>query len=221
MHSNQIEVYKRTIRLTKEQRAIIIGTLLGDGHLETQDRDRTYRLKIEHSIKQKEYVDWLYQKLRPLVGASPRERTDKAGFGASYRSYSFTTYSLGLFRFYGHQFYPKNGIKVVPKSIRKLLEPLSIAIWYLDDGSFKSNRHKTFIIHSHSFTQGELKRIQDALLNKFGIRTTLNRQQYTGKLYWRIYILSESAYRFLKLIKPVIDQLPSMKYKLGNTTPKK
>lgn len=221
MHSNQIEAYKRTIRLTKEQRAIITGTLLGDGHLETKDGGRTYRLKIEHAVKQKEYVEWLYQKLRPLVGAPPRERSYRSGFSANFMCYGFATYSIGSLRFYGQQFYTESGVKVVPKIIHKLLEPLSIAVWYLDDGSFKSNRHKTFIIHSHSFTIGELKRIQDVLQSKYGIKSSLNRQKYTGKLYWRIYILSESSVRFLELIKPVVDKLPSMKYKLGNKMPKR
>ena len=221
MHSNSIENYKKTIRLTKPQRAIIVGTLLGDGHLETTDKGRTYRLKIEHSVKQKEYVDWLYQKLQALVGAPPRERSYRGGFNATFTGYGFTTYSLGSLRFYGQQFYPRNRIKIVPKIIRKLLESLSVAIWYLDDGSFKSNRHRTFIIHTHSFTRGELKIIQDALSFKFGINTSLNRQEYTGKLYWRIYVFSESADKFLKLVKPVIDQLPSMKYKLGNKMPKR
>ena len=220
MHSNQIEAYKRTIRLTKDQRAIIVGTLLGDGHLEVSDKGRTYRLKIEHSIKQKEYVDWLYQKFKPLVGAPPRERVYRAGFNALYKCYGFKTFSLGALRFYGHQFYSKNGVKKVPRLIKKLLESLSIAVWYLDDGSFKSSRHRTFIIHSHSFTKGELRILQRVLMDKFNIHTTLNRQQYTGKLYWRICVLSEFADKFARMIKSVTDQLPSMKYKLGNNMPK-
>ena len=46
----------KNLKLSSELREIIVGKLLGDGHLETQNDGKTWRLKIEHSIKQKEYV---------------------------------------------------------------------------------------------------------------------------------------------------------------------
>jgi len=61
MRSKQIEEYKNNLRLNKKQKDIIVGLLLGDGHLETQNSGKTFRLKIEHSINQKEYVDMLYK----------------------------------------------------------------------------------------------------------------------------------------------------------------
>ena len=42
------------MKLSREQREILVGILLGDAHLETQNRGRTYRLKVEHSLKEKE-----------------------------------------------------------------------------------------------------------------------------------------------------------------------
>jgi len=143
VHSIAIEEYKKTLTLTKLQREILVGTLLGDGHLETRDGGKTYRLKIEHSIKQKEYVDWLHSQFRQWIRGEPYQKEKKGG-----TCYGFTTYSHAAFRFYGQQFYGNNGVKRVPKLISKLLTPTSIAIWYLDDGSVKSNRHKTFIIHT-------------------------------------------------------------------------
>ena len=223
MHSNLIENYKKDLKLTKEQRAIIIGTLLGDGHLEASDKLRTYRLKIEHSIKEKEYVDWLYQKLKPWTNGLPKTRKVNSIFpnGKILESikYGFTTYSHGKLRYYGQQFYSKDKKKVVPKIISKLLNPLAIAIWYLDDGSWKSARHKTFIIHTHAFSKQELKNLQRALEN-FKIKTRLHRQNREEKTYWRMYVLSESAAEFRKLIIPIVNQMPSMEYKLGNTLPK-
>src|SRR3989344_3608400 len=118
MHSHAIATKKRTIRMTARQRNIIVGTLLGDGHLETQDRGRTFRLKIEHSINQRGYVDWLYCELQPLIGSAPRQRTRVCRFpnGSTkvLSSYGFATYSLGAFRFYAQQFYA-GGKKVIPK----------------------------------------------------------------------------------------------------------
>lgn len=223
MHSTKIENYKKGLKLTRQQREIIVGTLLGDGHLETLDSGKTYRLKIEHSAKQKEYVDWLYNQFKSWTSKPPRlwKRYSKFPNGSTIISQKcgFTTYSHGILRFYGQQFYSKKGIKIIPKFIEKLLTSTSIAIWYLDDGSFKSQRHRTFIIHSHGYNRNELKIVQKAFA-RFGIKTNLHKQKRKRGIYWRIYVLSESAEKFAEMVKPIINQIPSMKYKLGNELPK-
>ena len=61
MRSNEIESYKKTLKLSNFQKEVLAGTLLGDGCLETQNKGRTYRLKVEHSLTQKDYVNWKYE----------------------------------------------------------------------------------------------------------------------------------------------------------------
>lgn len=213
MNTKEIAKRKKSLKLTKYQRELLTGKLLGDGHLETQDNGRTYRLKVEHSIKQKGYVDWFHEQFKKWTGAVPYTRVSKLGV-----KYGFATYSHGALRFYAKQFYV-NGRKVIPRLIRKLMTPTSLAIWYMDDGSWKSNRHRTFIIHSHGYKRGDLVRIQEALA-RLGIKTNLHKQIRDIGEYWRIYVLSESADRFRNLITPAINQIPSMSYKLGNKLPK-
>lgn len=223
MHSNLIEAQKQKISLSAYQRAIIVGTLLGDGHLETENNGKTYRLKIEHSIKQKEYVDWLYKQLKPLIGMLPKSRTREIFLPRAkqkaIRTYSFSTYSLASLRFYGQQFY-SDGRKIVPKLINKIFRPVSLAIWYLDDGSYKSEQHKTFIIHTNRYSKNDLKRLQEMFL-RLGIKTRLHKQKQEKGICWRIYVLSESAEIFRGIVEPIIRQIPSMMYKLGNNLPKK
>lgn len=209
MNSNETNSYKKKIRLTSRQRSIIVGKLLGDGHLESQDEGRTYRLKIEHSIKQKEYVDWLYEELKNLVGKPPYIK--KRG---EFKSYGFFTYSLGSLRFYGHQFYSGNK-KIIPKLIHKLINPLVLAIWFMDDGSYKSLDHKTYIIHTLGYSKKDLNLLKEAFKKKFDIDVALHRQSNK----WRIYIKSASANLFRSIIYPYI--ISSMKYKLGEHKPKK
>lgn len=206
MRSNKIENYKKTLALNKKQRELIVGLLLGDGHLETQN-GRTYRLRIEHSIKQKEYVDWLYQNFSDWVNQPPKQRI-KNSFGKEVASYGFTTYSSGSLRFYAQQFYLGKK-KIMPKMISKLLSPLTLAIWFMDDGSWKSNFHRTYIIHALGYNKRELELVQKAFEEKFGIRAGIHRQYDK----WRIYIYRDSSDKFRKLIEPHV--IPSMKYKLG------
>ena len=214
MRSKEIDNLKKEIKLTKIQRSIVIGLILGDGHLETQDGGKTYRLKVEHSIKQKDYVDWLYVQLESLVASRPKLKMRNLG-NKEYISYWFTTYSLGAFRFYAQKFY-SNGKKIIPEIVSKLLDPLAMAIWFMDDGSFKSSRHRTFIIHTLGYSKQDLLKIKELFKKKFGIDIELHRQKVSK---FRLYVFSRSAEKFRELVEPYI--IPTLRYKLGEHMPKK
>ncbi len=210
MYNKNIELYKKTLKLTPRQREILVGTLLGDGHLETKDLGMTYRLKIEHSLKQQEYVDWLYDEFREWVHTSPqmRERyVHLRSVSGMYKKYWFNTLSSGALRFYAQQFY-RTRKKVVPRLINKMLTPLALAVWYMDDGSIKSNAHSTVLFNTHGFGDADLRRLQEALLKKFGLKTSL-RKQPEGI---QIYLISETIPIFRSLIQDYIH--PSLRYKL-------
>lgn len=193
--------------LTSQQREVLVGLLLGDGHLETQNGGKTYRLKVEHSESQKDYTEWLFQLFLPLCEQSVLYRKVKKN-GKAY--VGFRTRSLGIFRFYAQQFYREKK-KEMPKMIGKLLSEIGIAIWFLDDGSKKSARHKTYIIHSLGFSSKELMHIQKVLQDSFGIAVSLHRQK---KQFYRLYVQSASASRFREIIEPYVARFPSMKHKL-------
>lgn len=194
-------------KLTRDQKSIIVGNLLGDGHLETQTKGKTYRLRVEHSISQKTYVDWQYQKMAGLVGTPPRVNL-KSRNGKVSQNCKFDTLSSSSLRFFGQSFY-QNGKKKIPRIIKKLLTPLALAVWFMDDGSIKSNHHRALVFNTQCFSEPDLKKLQQALAENFGIETVL-RKQKEGK---QIYVLSQSVEKFIKIISP--NLLPSMKYKLG------
>lgn len=56
-------------RVSTRERDIILGTLLGDGHLAMLKSGA--RLEINHSEKQKAHVFWKYKELSRMVLASP------------------------------------------------------------------------------------------------------------------------------------------------------
>ena len=207
MRSNQIENYKKTLKLTDLQREILIGTLLGDGHLETQNQGRTYRLKIEHTFWQKEYTDWLYRIFKDWVLTQLQEKIQKVN-GIPRKKYWFSTISHGAFRFYAQQFY-QNKKKILPRLIQKWLSPLTIAVWYMDDGSIKSDRHRALILNTQCFTKKENQKLIEIIKKKFDIEMSLRPQRQQ----WQLYIGSLSVEKFIQLIWPYV--LPSMRYKLG------
>lgn len=194
-------------KISQRQKEIIIGKLLGDGHAETQTEGRTYRLKFEHSYSQKEYIDWLYKELESLASGTPsiKKQTVK---NIEYMKYWFNTITSSSFRFYAQQFY-KNRKKIVPKLIHRWLTPLTLAVWFMDDGSIKSKNHKAKIINTQSFSKEDIERLINVLLVKYGVKAKLRKQ----KEGYQIYLLSETIEKFEDLISPYI--ISSMQYKLG------
>jgi len=209
MNSNEIKGLANSIRLTDRQKEILVGLLLGDGHLETQNKGRTFRLKVEHSLNQKDYVDWLYDQFKELVLTKPQIKEQKVK-GVVYQKYWFSTISTAAFRFHGQQFYPV-GKKVVPKMIAKITTPLSLAIWFMDDGSLKSHLHRARIINTQGFSTDCLQKLQEMFVKTFQIQTTLRKQSEGNQ----IYIPSVETDKFINLIKVFI--IPSMEYKIKLT----
>lgn len=206
MYSKKIEAHKKTLTLKKLQREILVGLMLGDGHLETQNNGKTYRLKVEQSANKAEYVSWLYENFENFVLNKPKIK-DRERNGVAAKSIGFATLSHGSFRFYAQQFYA-GGKKVIPKIMGKLLTPIGLAVWFMDDGSIKSKFHKAKILNTQCFDKKEVLMLIQVLKNKFEISAKL-REQKDG---CQIYILSESMDKFKKIVEKYI--IDSLKYKL-------
>ena len=184
--------------LTKQQKAIIVGCLLGDGAMRCK---ANALLEINHSAKQKDYVNWKFEQLKNLTSTFPRLRKGNAKRIA----YRFTTRSLPELTKIYRLFY-KQGRKVIPQKLA--LHPLSLAIWFMDDGCKSYN---AVYLNTQKFTKEEQKRLIKLLKNQFGIISTLNKD----KIYYRLRIAVDSVGRLKKLIKP--DLLSCFLYKFPIT----
>jgi hypothetical protein len=199
--------------LNKNQREILTGLLLGDGHLETRNNGRTYRLKVEHSSEQSDYTEWLYQVFKNLCEQTELYRRERSDGRVSV---GFTTRTIGSFRFYGQQFYVDKQ-KRIPPLIHTLLSPQTVSVWFMDDGSRKSNKHNTYNIHTLGYTKSDLEMMQEKLLTTLDIKVALHAQRNST---WRLYIGTDSADKFTQMIKPFVEKFSSMNKKLVNKMPK-
>ena len=206
MRSRIIEEYKNKLSLTDRQKEILIGTILGDGHLEKLYTPESARLKIEHSYKQKEYVDWFYDEFKSWIRTKPKQKIKKV-FGKIHKNYGFCTYGHRLLGNFQKNFYVEKK-KVVPENLLENIAPLSLAVWYMDDGSIKSNKHKGVFLNTQGFNGKDVKTLQGILENKFGIASSIRKDE-TGE---QIYLGGNSGEKFIKIIEPLI--IPSMKYKI-------
>jgi transposase len=207
---NEYGISKKNIRndslpksLTDEQKNIVVGKLLGDGHVQKIRRKNTC-LSVEHSLAQEEYVYGVHNILQPL-GLSIRYRSRKNPFKTMshhadmLHSCLFNTVSCPIFTDLRHQWY-KDGIKTVPENIDLTWQ--TIAIWYCDDGSNLLGercirRHGALCTNSFSPTSVEF------LIEK------LREKSVTSHLYFdnglpMIHINKESFMYFLDCVKQYI-----------------
>lgn len=112
-----------TQKLSKKQREILVGILLGDAHLE-----RPYRVVVEQGDKHKAYIEHLLGVFAPFVGTTQlRARKVRLASGPKgsfivHTNWCFKTRHARPFLFYAQQFYdPK---KRVPPLIHRLLTPV-------------------------------------------------------------------------------------------------
>ena len=139
MEGSQGDFIKKETRLTFIQREVLVGILLGDASLRTDTGGRRYRLQVSQSEQHKQYVFHLYDIYKNLTTSPPTRLSfsDSRNPNKTYVRWTFSTTQQACFRFYGQQFYNKNGKKKCPRLIEKMLSPRSIAYWYMDDGAQK------------------------------------------------------------------------------------
>lgn len=122
-------------RLTKEQRSkitithpiddIIIGLLLGDGHIQKRNKTNSRFIYGQSSLRlhHLNYFYHVYDLFKPFLSEDFKLKekvfTDKRT-NTVYRAMSFSTLTVLCFTSYRELFYP-NGKKIVPLNIKELL----------------------------------------------------------------------------------------------------
>lgn len=184
--------------LTQLQKSFLIGTLLGDGYIRQVKGRRNAFLEINHSITQKEYVEWKYEILKNLTRNGPKSRKGNGNRIA----YRFFTKQHPEFTKIMNLFY-KDKKKCIPDLV---LDPMSLAVWFMDDGS-RCSKNNVYLNTQQFSKDNQYKLLK--ILEKIGLSGTLNKD----KEYYRIRFTSSSIPKLFGIIEKYI--IPSMKYKIG------
>lgn len=204
--------------LSSRQKAIILGNVLGDGHLQISANGESTRLRFTHSMKQKEYVRWQYKNLDWLCKKvkEPYETKTKKGYS---ECIAYTSYQAELLTYHKF-FYQATGLdkpkyrKIVPENLSKhLKDPLSLMVWYLDDGTLRDDTGACRLA-TQSFTEEENWILQDCLQKNFNVKSVLEKwpnNQYNLSIPKR----GGHSKNFLSLFDNVVKkEIPSMRYKV-------
>jgi hypothetical protein len=75
-NSKLLKEYKESLdKLSNLQFEALIGLLLGDASLQTQNKGKTYRIKFEWGNNSKAYVDHVYALLNEWILSVPHKKT--------------------------------------------------------------------------------------------------------------------------------------------------
>ncbi len=199
-------------RLSERQWQVVLGSLMGDGNLSPNRRDRSgVRFRLGHGAKQAAYLDW---KVSLLGNIEVSRRTDARG--AVFADFTPLP-ELGELQ---RAVYLGDGKKHLSWDYLKALTPLALAIWYMDDGGFtvrsKGLQERTrggsgrIAICVEAMAEGTRQRLVEYLRDTHGIVVRLACVGAGGKAVL-IFTTAASA-RFQELVAPYVHQ--SMSFKL-------
>ena len=194
-------VYKEDIELTNEQLEFLYGSLLGD--MSISKGVVNARCAISQGGEQEDYFDYKCSIIKDYLGKiSKTPRYDKRA-DKWYNKYLVRTLANPVFNELYNQLYV-NGVKTITREWLNKLAYRSLAFWFMDDG------HQSGVLATNCFSEQECKLIQEVLLNKFNIQTTI--QHYNNS--YLIYITKKGKIEFYK--NCVQYFIPSMLYKVHN-----
>ena len=233
------------IRLDKNQKDILIGTLLGDATIATRAgkvRLPILRIKFEQQVKFRTYIYHLYEVFKDFIISGPAVRLEK---GTKTKiSYWVATRQQKCFKYYYDLFYPKSNFKKSLNLYPRFLYPC----FFEEDSEMNAkgqNRQKRVpkqinklltaralaywfmddgthkvtkagtIVYGLS-TQGFNFSDQQLLVNALKKTFDLNVSIHKSGVYFKLYIKAESSQTFYNIIKPYV--LPCFYYKLGIST---
>lgn len=222
------------LQVTKQEEAILLGNFLGDGHI--QKRGNSYRTKIQHGLKQQDYVYWKFNKLKRLCFDSTFPKEKKTNQDIMYLF--FFLKSGDYLKNYHKLFYkeyvwnPSNkerSLHNVKEKIRykktittELIDflpkdPLLLAVWFMDDGHLRTDSFSGKL-GTYAFSKEEHHLLQDYIDSAFNIKTNIVlASRLKNQYYLSIPKKKGNFSSFVDLIKPTIQEIPCMHYKIDDS----
>lgn len=211
-NSKKIRQYKESLdKLSKIQWEAIIGLMLGDASIQTQNKGKTYRIKFEWGNKNKAYLNHVYNLFNEWVLSEPHKKVRVSPKWNVVINWGFQTISHKAFNSIADLFLKEN--KVITKDlIKNHLTPRGLVYWFMDDGGKlyynKNSKNKGVVLNTQSFADKDVKTMVDQLIDKFNLDCEIRSNK--GK---KIIVIKNYSI-FISLVDPYI--ISEMKYKLPN-----
>lgn len=202
--------------LSEKQYRFVIGSLLGDGCL-TLGSQNFYRFSTTHSERQKEYMEWKHELLKPFTTNEIIRYERKDGMirkdGSPLVQLHSSTICHDDFNRIRHILY-RGKKKFVTRRYLNEVNEFALAVWYMDDGSFSKYQS---VLHTDNMSMSEQKAIQKWFWQRWNIKCRIGTlKKYISeaeqKIYLQLQFGKEATDKLHSIIAPYI--IPSMEYKL-------
>lgn len=199
------------IELNQLQIDVLVGSLLGDGHLRKRKPTHNSSLAIKRSSTDRDYLAYQYDIYKNICtdnGIQTKASLDKRTKVVYYSDY-FETRCFHAFNLYHDKWY-NNKIKIIPRDL--VLNNQIVAIWLADDASFSyTNKNTTRIktkIATNSFKKDECEFLC-CLLNKlYATDFTVERNHCAGEPDKFQYVIVGQDHQSRVLIKEIDSIFP-------------
>lgn len=214
----------RNTPMTKTHKSVVIGSLLGDGHLRIVSHSKNALLEISHCEKQRQYLEWVHSLMKPFARPIKlKEKATKKLIGDcevnASNFYRFCTINHPDITDIFKKYY-RNGLKGVDRSIIDKVDLLAMSIWFGDDGSVRRRNGSpdSCSIATNSFTYDEhlvlVKIVRKFFKGTIKIYKTSKWYKGEKRFYYVLYMLGKKQVNeFLDTIKLVLPT--SIYYKLS------
>jgi len=191
--------------LTYLQKQVLLGIMLGDGTF--SENSISGKIEWVHKEDCVDYMDYISQILGYVV--NPNRRNGVSGYGS--KTLRQETFSNHYVKDYFSSFISK-GKKIVPKWVAKDLTPISIAFWYMDDGTLMHDdgQRDRISFATCGFSKTDCGVLVKGL-EKLGVKSQI--KKYSDG-YNRIVVDADNSIKLFLLISPYVSK--SMEYKIPN-----
>lgn len=207
-------------KLNKSQKQLLLGLLIGDGTI-TNHPD----FKMDHSGDQEEYLRWKMSLLdqEKIKHTDIKEYTQKVGYGVGGRVVRLRISTNNTIKAIRRSIYtPK---KTITKEWLKWFTPREIAIWYMDDGSINVNDsvHRSSIQYTMSISTCVDYETAQMIISYFQQQWGIAFRPFPERpgMYSIATRAKEDCFKFARLVKPYVEQVPSLLYKIRDKFTKK
>lgn len=151
--------------LSDRQTEILIGSLLGDAYIHPLGK-----ICFEQSSIQQEYLHWKFAEFKNLAYPKIAQvtRLDKR---SQNQTFSCRFFLRQIFRSWRNIWY-LDGHKTLPTDLEKWFTPLTLAVWYMDDGHLEKGIVPLFA--SESFTKEESIVLSNIMYSKWQLKSYVN-----------------------------------------------
>ena len=197
------------LHLSPEARQVVYGCLLGDGTLRDHHKyGGNSHLCATHKASHWEYVEWLCKQLGPFYsGTTKRQPAYSEIVHKCEPSYMLRSIYHPDFSELRDRFYPE-GKKIVPDGLLEELNPLAIAVWFMDDSCF-NKKIKRIQLSTEGFLLNDQQKIISFFLDTWGFKGGISSSTFG----YRINFSTTSTEDIRSLLTP--HYIPCMYYKLG------